>query len=81
MELMETEFPLVLNIALVILIFLTVFFWEYSVFNNKIKADFKIRSQRKTISLLDIGMAIIWTSTILFLSGDRITFSYLIFML
>ena len=80
MELMETEFPLVLNIALVILIFLTVFFWEYSVFNNKIKADFKIRSQRKTISLLDIGMAIVWTSTILFLSGNRITFSYLIFM-
>ena len=77
---METEFPLVLNIALVFLIFLTVFFWEYSVFNNNIKADFKIRSQRKTISLLEIGMAIVWTSTILFLSGNRITFSYLIFV-
>ena len=79
-QVMETEFQLVLNIALVILIFLTVFFWEYSVFNNNIKADFKIRSQRKTISLLEIGMAIVWTSTILFLSGNRITFSYLIFV-
>mgnify|MGYP003665661914 CR=1 FL=1 len=80
MELMETEFPLVLNIALVILIFLTVFFWEYSVFKNNIKADFKIRSQRKTISILEIGMAIAWTSIVLFLSGNRITFSYLIFV-
>ncbi|MGB1270346.1 MAG: hypothetical protein ACPG45_11480, partial [Flavobacteriaceae bacterium] len=47
-QVMETEFPLVLNITLLVLILLTPVLWEYSILNKNYESDFKMKSQRKT---------------------------------
>lgn len=60
-QLVETEFPLGLNIALVILILLTPILWEYSIINKSYEADFKMKSQRKKIGIYDLIFAIAWT--------------------
>ena len=70
-QVMKTEFHLFVNIALIVLIFLTTFSWEHSVLNTNYDADFKMRSQKKTISLFDIGNALFWTA-FLFLMFDTI---------
>ena len=78
---METEFPITLNILLVVLIFLTSFFWEYSALNNNFESDFKIRSQRKKIGIFDFVNAIIWTGILVFwdYNSDSLIFLALIF--
>jgi len=58
---MEPEFPLVLNIALVVLIFVTTFFREYSILNQNYESDFKIRSHRKVFGIYELFYAIAWT--------------------
>lgn len=80
-QLMETEFPITLNIVLIVLIFLTSFFWEYSALNNNFEADFKIRSQRKKIEIFDFVNAIIWTGILVFwnYSSESLIFLALIF--
>jgi hypothetical protein len=80
-QVIETEFPLVLNIALVVLIFLTSFLWEYSTLNKNYDADFKIRSQSKKIGIFEFVNAIAWTG-ILFIwnySSESLIFLALIF--
>ncbi|MEH1009458.1 hypothetical protein VDP25_17095 [Winogradskyella sp. ECml5-4] len=77
---LKTEYSLALEITFTILTFIIAFFWEYSLFNKTFDSDFKIKSQRKTISLFDIGMAIFWTLYILLLSDNRETLSYLTFV-
>ena len=66
---METEFPLVLNIILVVSILLTTVIWEYSVLNKNYESDFKMRSQRKIIGIFELINAIAWT-LILYFSND-----------
>jgi hypothetical protein len=66
---METEFPLVLNIILVVSILLTTVIWEYSVLNKNYESDFKMRSQRKIIGIFELINAITWT-LILYFSND-----------
>ena len=80
-QVMETEFPIALNIALVVLIFLTSVLWEYSVLNKNYKSDFKIRSQRKKIGILDFVYAIFWTATLVIWNDnhDSLLFLALIF--
>lgn len=80
-QVMETEIPIALNIALVILIFLTSVLWEYSVLNKNYKSDFKIRSQRKKIGILDFVYAIFWTATLVIWNDnhDSLLFLALIF--
>ena len=58
---METEFPLVLNIILVVSILLTTILWEYSVLDKNYESDFKMRSQRKVIGIFELINAIAWT--------------------
>ena len=77
---LKTEYSLALEITFTILTFIIAFFWEYSVFNKTFDSDFKIKSQRKTISLFDIGMATFWTIYILILSDNSDTLSYLTFV-
>ena len=66
---METEFPLVLNIILVVSILLTTVIWEYSVLNKNYESDYKMRSQRKIIGIFELINAITWT-LILYFSND-----------
>jgi len=66
---METVFPLVLNIILVVSILLTTVIWEYSVLNKNYESDFKMRSQRKIIGIFELINAIAWT-LILYFSND-----------
>ena len=77
---LKTEYSLALEITFTILTFIIAFFWEYSLFNKTFDSDFKIKSQRKTISLFDIGMATFWTIYILILSDNSDTLSYLTFV-
>ena len=77
---LKTEYSPALEITFTILTFIIAFFWEYSLFNETINSDFKIKSQRKTISLFDIGMATFWTLYILLLSDNRETLGYLTFV-
>ena len=60
-QIIETEFPLVLNIVLVVSILLTTVLWEYSVLNKNYESDFKMRSQRKVIGIFELINAIAWT--------------------
>ena len=77
---LKTEYSPALEITFTILTFIIAFFWEYSLFNETINSDFMIKSQRKTISLFDIGMATFWTLYILLLSDNRETLGYLTFV-
>lgn len=56
---LKSEYSLVLQIVFSILIFIVLFFWEYSLFNKTFDSDFKIKSQRKTIRLSYIVMTIL----------------------
>ena len=58
---MDSEFPLLLNIALIGLIFITVFLSEYSSLNYNMEAEFKIRSQKKVIGIFEVINALVWT--------------------
>jgi hypothetical protein len=78
---LKTEYSLALEITFTILTFIVAFLWEYSLLNKTFESDFKLRSQKKTISLYDFGMGIFWTLYILLLSDNRETLSYLIFVL
>ena len=69
-QIMETEFPLVLNFALVVSILLTTVFWEYSVLNKSYESYFKMRSQRKLIGIFEFINAIAWT-LLLYFSNDN----------
>lgn len=60
-QVMNTEFPFIIKILLVALIFLTMFMWEYSIFNKRYVADFKLRSQRKTFGIFDFFNVIFWS--------------------
>ena len=77
---LKTEYSLALEITFTILTFIIAFFWENSLFKKTFDSDFKIKSQRKTISLFDIGMAIFWTIYLLILSDNSDTLSYLVFV-
>lgn len=57
---LKSEYSLALQIVFSILIFIVLFFWEYSLFNKTFDSDFKIKSQRKTIRLFYIGMTIFY---------------------
>tara|TARA_R110002111_G_scaffold250117_1_gene314329 strand:+ start:60 stop:671 length:612 start_codon:yes stop_codon:yes gene_type:complete len=70
-QIMESEFPLALNIALIVLIFLTLFLWEYSVLNKSYNCDFKIRSQRKKVGILEFVNALIWTIFLWSMNDDN----------
>ena len=76
-QVMETEFPLALNITLVVLIFLTSFLWEYSALNNNYEADLKIRSQRKKIGIFDFVYAIFWTGILVLWNYNSESFIFL----
>ncbi|MFB9097672.1 hypothetical protein [Flavobacterium jumunjinense] len=75
---METKFPLVLNIVLVVSILLTTVLWEYSVLNKNYESDFKMRSQRKVIGIFELINAIAWT---LLLSFSNDSYKEAIFLI
>ena len=69
-QIMETEFHLVLNFALVVSILLTTVLWEYSVLNKNYESDFKMRSQRKVIGIFELINAIAWTLLLSFINAN-----------
>jgi hypothetical protein len=77
---LKTEYSLALEITFTVLTFIIAFFWENSLLKKTFDSDFKIKSQRKTISLFDIGMATFWTIYLLILSDNSDTLSYLVFI-
>ncbi|MCF1192873.1 hypothetical protein LRR18_14860 [Mangrovimonas sp. AS39] len=77
---LKTDYVIPLKIVFSVAFFITAFLWEYSVLNKSFESEFKIRSQKKTINLFDIGMATFWTLYILLWSDFRESFSYLIFV-
>lgn len=68
-QIMEIEFPLVLNIILIVSILLTTVLWEYSVLNKNYESDFKMRSQRKVIEIFELIKPVAWT-LLLYFSND-----------
>ena len=77
---LKTEYSFLSKIVFTTSSFVIAFFWEYSILKKSFKSDFKIRSQKKTISIFDVGMASFWTLYILFLTDFRKSFSFLIFV-
>ena len=79
-QVMETEFPLFVNISLIVLIFLISFLEKYSIVNKNFESDFRIRSQRKKIGGFLLVIATFWT-TIIFLNENykNLIFIVLIF--
>ncbi|WP_397447854.1 hypothetical protein [Polaribacter sp. R77954] len=70
-QVMETEFPLALNIVLVVLILLVSVLWEYSVLNKNYESDFKMQSQRKVFGIFELINAIAWTLLLWFGDYER----------
>jgi hypothetical protein len=79
-QVIETEFPLALNIALIISIYSTPILWEYSIFNKSYDADFKIRSQRKSFGIFELIFAIAWTLILVSGKENYKSIIYLIFI-
>ncbi|WP_179377353.1 hypothetical protein [Winogradskyella wichelsiae] len=77
-QIMEPEFPLVVNIVLILLILLTPVFWEYSVLNKNYESDFKMQSQRKVLGIYELIYAIAWT---LLLSFSNDNYNDVIFLI
>ena len=75
---MEPEFPLAVNIVLILLILLTPVFWEYSVLNKNYQSDFKMQSQRKVLGVYELIYAIAWT---LLLSFSNDNYNDVIFLI
>jgi hypothetical protein len=69
-QIMETDFPLVVNLILVVSIFLTTILWEYSVLNKNYESDFKMRSQRKVIGIYELINAFFWTLLLYFINDN-----------
>jgi len=75
-----TEFPLALNILLIVLIFLTSFLEDYAILNNDYESDFKIRSQTKKIGSFSLVIASFWTTLLILNDNYRnVIFIILIF--
>ena len=79
-QVMETEFPLVLNITLLVLILLTPVLWEYSILNKNYESDFKMKSQRKTFGIFELINAIAWTLLLWFGNDNYKNVIFLIFI-
>ena len=78
---LKTEYSFLSKIVFTTSSFIIAFFWEYSILNKSFESNFKIRSQKKSISIFDVGMATFWTLYILFLTDFRESFSILIFVI
>ncbi|MCP4059433.1 MAG: hypothetical protein GY738_19455 [Pseudoalteromonas sp.] len=78
---LKTEYSFLSKIVFTTSSFIIAFFWEYSILNKSFESNFKIRSQKKSISIFDVGMASFWTLYILFLTDFRESFSILIFVI
>ena len=78
---LKTEYSFLSKIVFTTSSFIMAFFWEYSILNKSFESNFKIRSQKKSISIFDVGMASFWTLYILFLTDFRESFSILIFVI
>lgn len=60
-QIFEPEFPIVVNIILVLSILLTAVLLEYPNLKENLEFDFKIISQRKVIGKFDLLIAVAWT--------------------
>ncbi|MEL1247811.1 hypothetical protein [Flavobacterium helocola] len=65
-QIMELNFPISLNIFLVILIFTLIIFWEFSVLNKNFISDFKIRNCSRKLKFGSFINALFWTSLMLY---------------
>ncbi|QCE43386.1 hypothetical protein [Psychroserpens sp. NJDZ02] len=79
-QVMETDFPLFLNISLIVLIFLISFLEEYSIANKNFESDFRIRSQRKKIGGFLLVIATFWT-TLIFLNENYKNLIFIVLIL
>ena len=79
-QVMETEFPLALNIALVVSILMTTILWEYSVMNKNYESELKMRSQRKVFGIFEFINAIAWTLLLWFGNDNYRNILFLIFI-
>ena len=79
-QVMGTEYPLAINILLIVLIFTTSFLEDYELLNIEYESDFKIRSQTKKIRGFSLAIASYWT-TLLILNDNykNVIFIILIF--
>ena len=68
-QISEFEFPVFVNLALVVSILMTQVLWEFSILNKNYESDFKMRSQNKVIGKDEIINAIAWT-LLLYLGYD-----------
>jgi hypothetical protein len=75
---LETEYDIALNIIFTILAFITASLWEFSVINKNFESDFKLRSQKKTFSLVEIGISFGWTAFILLTEEKYNDYIYII---
>ena len=77
---LKTQYSFALKIIFSTVFFILAFLWEYSVLNKNFKSDFKMRSQKKVVSVFQIGMAAFWTLYILFLTDYKESLRFLIFV-
>ncbi|AUC75759.1 hypothetical protein [Olleya sp. Bg11-27] len=78
---LKSEYTIALEVLLMTLTYITFYVWEYSVINTTFDSNFKIRSQKKTISIFDIGIALFLTFQFLIFSDFYLNHDYLILIL
>ncbi len=79
-QVMENEFPLVLNLAIIIIVFLISILWEYGTINKKIEADIKFRSLKKTTSFYSLALPV-YLTTLFFLYENYKNLIFVILLL
>lgn len=72
--------PLFFSVGAVLLV-VVLFLWEYNVLTRNFLGDFELKSQRKSINIANVILAILWTTFNLFESNKsgRIVNLYLLF--
>ncbi|WP_040288752.1 hypothetical protein, partial [Bizionia argentinensis] len=78
-QVMDTDFPLFVNISLIVLIFLISFLEKYSIVNKNFESDFRIRSQRKKVVGFLLVIATFWT-TLIFLNENYKNLIFIVFI-
>ena len=77
-QILDSYYTLFLGIITVGLIYLIVFLWEFSIFKKDFESDYKFRSQRNSINIYNICIALLWTT--LYLTQDNVS-QFEIFMI
>ncbi|ARV16299.1 hypothetical protein [Polaribacter sp. SA4-12] len=76
----ETTIAFFFNILIIPFFYLTLFYWEYSIFDKIVESDFKIRSYKKSLNNFKLIYGVCWLLFV-FLGSNTMKIKILFFIL